>query len=76
MCVCVICIPGAHRGQKIPLELELQMVVSCHLSAGIECNLTGSSGRAIDQSSNCRAISSAQVLVFHGQSTHPQGDIE
>lgn len=31
----VICVPHAHRGQKLDLlELELPMIVSCHVGAG------------------------------------------
>ena len=26
-----MCVPGAHRGQKDPLELELEMLVSYHV---------------------------------------------
>jgi hypothetical protein len=30
-----VCIPcGGHRGALDPLELELQMIISCHVSAG------------------------------------------
>lgn len=37
--MCPICVPGAHGGQKRvldSLELELQMVVSCHRVLGTE----------------------------------------
>lgn len=35
VCLCAMCVPGTHGGQKRtsdPLELELDMVVSCHAS--------------------------------------------
>ena len=44
--MCTMCFPGAHGGQKKasdPLKLDLQMVVSHCVSAGIE---PGSFGRA------------------------------
>lgn len=28
-----VCVPGAHGGQKSPLGLELQMIVSCYVGA-------------------------------------------
>lgn len=37
VCICTMCIPGSHEGQKKvlnPLEVELPMVVSHHFSAG------------------------------------------
>lgn len=39
MCVCTysMCIPGTHRDQQsvsVPLMLELQMFVRCHVSDG------------------------------------------
>lgn len=38
VCLCTTCMTGAHGGQKVldPLELELQMFVSCHRGLGIE----------------------------------------
>jgi hypothetical protein len=35
-CLYALCMPGACRGQKTPgpLELELWMVVGCHVDAG------------------------------------------
>lgn len=38
ICLCVPCIPEAWKGQERtpgPLELELQMIVSHHIDAGI-----------------------------------------
>lgn len=35
-CLCTMYMPGAHRSQKkasVPLELEIQMVVHCHVGA-------------------------------------------
>ena len=37
VCMYAMCVPGAHRSQnraKDPLELELKMVVRCHVGAG------------------------------------------
>lgn len=37
MCVCAVCVPGAHGVQKRTkeaLELELQIIVSLHVGAG------------------------------------------
>ena len=36
VCLCIMCVPGACRGQKRasdPVELELQIVVRCHVDA-------------------------------------------
>lgn len=36
-CMCTTCVPGTHRDQKTvlgPLDLELQVVVCPHVSAG------------------------------------------
>ena len=40
MYVCITCVPGAYGGPKAsdPLNLELQMVVSCHVGAGKQTN--------------------------------------
>ena len=48
MYVCTTCIPSDHRGQKkasdsLGLALQIVMVMSCHVNAGIEL---GSSERA------------------------------
>lgn len=36
VCLCTTCMSGAHGGQKVsdPLELESQMLVSCHMGSG------------------------------------------
>jgi hypothetical protein len=44
VCVCVQCVSGAHRGRKRPsdlMELELQLVVSHHVSAGNQNRCSG-----------------------------------
>lgn len=36
VCIYTIYVPGAHRGQKIaldPLEVELYMIVKCHVAS-------------------------------------------
>lgn len=37
VCLCTLCVPSALRGQEVsdPLELELEVVVSCQLGGGI-----------------------------------------
>lgn len=37
VCMCITCVPGTHRDQKgrqIPLDLDLEMSVGGHVSAG------------------------------------------
>lgn len=51
VCLCILCVYGAHRGQKRvlgPLELEIQELVSCHVSSRSETSAL--KGRASLQS--------------------------
>ena len=50
MYICAIYVPGADRVQKRssdPLELELLMVVSCHVGVGTKPGSSGRRARAL-----------------------------
>lgn len=63
VCLCTLCVPSALRGQEKvsdPLELELEVVVSCQLGGGIRTRILRSS-----RYSSLTAESSLQSIIFH-----------
>lgn len=58
MSVCTTFMPGAHRDQKRalePLELALQMVISCHVGSGNRPGFSGKAADALNHSSTSSA---------------------
>lgn len=67
--VCNVCVHGTRGGQKRaldPLELELQMVIICHVGAG---NQTRSSCPAAN-APNCWAICPAPAMISFNSVWH------